>query len=465
MFSDKCLVKMFSDKRLVMHALPMIPQPTPDASVEKVAPLPSTPVGQTRWLMCALLFFAATVNYMDRQVIGLLKPTLQIQFGWTEIGYSNIVFAFQFAYGVGVLFAGKLIDWLGTRKGFSLAVFVWSIAAMAHAAAGSVVQFAVARFSLGLGEAGSFPASIKAVAEWFPRKERALATGIFNSGVNVGAIVTPLVVPWLTYRFGWRMAFIATGALGLLWILAWLALYHRPQESRIVAPSELAYIQSDGQGKTDEEKTDDGRENRIPLRTLLTLRQAWAVALGKFFTDPFWYVYLFWIPDFLSRKFNLDLKAMALPLFIIYSGASVGSIAGGWISSSLLKLHWPLNASRKTALFVCALAVTPIMIAARTTNAWLAVSLIAIAAGAHQGWAANIYTLASDMFPRSAVASVVGFATMLGTISGMFIAKVVGYILQGTGSYVPIFVMAGLAYLVALCFVQAFAPQLKPVEI
>lgn len=410
--------------------------------------------GHRRWLICALLFLAATVNYMDRQVIALLKPTLQVQFGWTDVDYSNIVLIFQFAYGAGVLFVGKLIDRMGTRKGFSLAVFVWSVAAMAHAAAASVFQFAAARFFLGLGEAGSFPASVKAVAEWFPKKQRALATGIFNSGANVGALVTPFAVQWLTYRFGWRTAFIATGSLGLLWIAAWVMFYQLPEKSGISA-AELAYIRSDP----------DDAAKPIPLRTLLTLNQAWAVALGKFFTDPFWYVYLFWIPDFLSRKFNMDLKGMALPLFVIYTGASIGSITGGWLSSFLLKAGWPLNASRKTALLVCALAVTPIMLSASTPNAWLAVLLIALAAGAHQGWSANIYTLASDMFPRHAVASVVGFATMAGTISGMLIAKAVGYILQSTGSYVPVFVLAGLAYLVALAFVQALAPRLKPVQI
>ncbi len=421
---------------------------------EKIPPQPANQIGGRRWLICGLLFFATTVNYMDRQVIGLLKPTLQLQLGWTEVGYSNIVLAFQFAYGAGLLFIGKLIDRLGTRKGFSLAVFVWSAAAMAHAAASSVFQFAVARFSLGLGEAGSFPAAIKAVAEWFPKRERALATGLFNSGSNIGAIVTPLVVPWITYRFGWRMAFIATGALGLVWILCWLAVYRRPEEDKLVSAAELAYIQSD--------REEHGAT--IPLRTLITLRQAWAVASGKFFTDPIWFVYLFWMPDFLSRNLGLNLRGMALPLFVIYSGACVGSIGGGWLSSSLLKRGWTLNSSRKTALLVCALAVTPIMIAAHTKDAWLAVFLIALAAGAHQGWSANIYTLASDMFPRSAVGSVVGFGTMAGAVSGMFIAKAVGYILQRTGSYVPVFVMAGLAYLVAFGFVHALAPRLKPAE-
>lgn len=437
---------------------PESPRGTPTVS-EALSRPPATGIGHRRWLICGLLFFATTVNYMDRQVIALLKPTLQIQFGWTENGYGNIVFAFTCAYAIGLLFMGKLIDRLGTRKGFSIAVFAWSLAAMAHAAAGSVIQFAVARFSLGLGESGSFPAAVKAVAEWFPKRERAMATGLFNSGSNIGAIVTPLVVPWITYRFGWRMAFIATGSIGFIWILCWLWLYRRPEEERRVSTAELAYIQSD--------LPDSGAAAKatIPWGTLLTHRQAWAVAAGKFFTDPIWWVYLFWMPDFLSRNLGLSLMGMRLPLFVIYTGASVGSIGGGWLSSSLLKRGWTVNTSRKTALLVCALAVTPIMIAARTTDAWLAVLLIAIAAGAHQGWSANIYTLASDMFPRNAVASVVGFATMAGAISGMSVAKAVGYILQRTGSYVPVFVMAGLAYLVAFGFVQMLAPRLKPAQV
>jgi len=412
------------------------------------------PSGHARWLICGLLFFAASVNYMDRQVIALLKPTLQAQFGWTEIGYGNIVFAFTLAYGIGSLLVGKLIDRLGTRIGFSLAVLFWSLSAVAHAAAGSLFQFGLARFSLGLGEAGSFPASIKAIAEWFPKKERALATGIFNSGTNVGAIVTPMLVTWLMNSFGWRMAFIATGGLGMLWIITWLALFQRPEKSKLVSARELEWIRSD------QEEVQGG----VPWRKLLGLRQAWAVGLGKFFTDPIWWVYLFWIPDFLSRNLKLNLSGMVLPLFIIYSGASVGSIGGGWLSSRLLKYGWSVNASRKMAMLVCALAVTPIMLAARTGNAWVAIGLIALAAGAHQGWSANVYTLASDMFPRAAVGSVIGFGTFLGTVAGMLISKVVGYILQHTGSYVPVFLIAGLAYLVALGFVQALAPRLEKAE-
>jgi len=432
-------------------------QLNPQTGTSSALPPGKTSFGDShqRWLICALLFFAATVNYMDRQVIGLLKPTLQAQLGWTEVGYSNIVLAFQFAYAFGLLFVGKIIDRLGTRKGFSLAVFAWSISAMAHAAARSVLQFAVARFCLGLGESGSFPASIKSVAEWFPKKERALATGIFNSGTNVGAVVTPLIVPWLTYRFGWRMAFIVTGALGLFWIVVWMVWYRRPEQNTRVSPAELRYIQSD--------PPDSSRE--IPVRILLFLPQAWAVAIAKFFTDPIWWIYLFWMPDFLNRNLGLNLRGMALPLFVIYTGASVGSIAGGWISSSFLQRGWNLNTSRKTALLLCALAVTPVMLAARTSNGWLAIAVIAIAAGAHQGWSANLYTLVSDMFPRNTVASVVGFASTFGAVGGMFAASAVGYTLQKTGSYIPIFVTAGLAYLVALGFLQVFAPRLDPAQV
>jgi MFS transporter, ACS family, hexuronate transporter len=419
-------------------------------------PGPRASATNQRWSICALLFFAATINYMDRQIIALLKPTLQSQLGWSEIGYSNIVLAFQIAYAAGLLVMGRLVDRLGTRKGFSLAVLIWSAAAMAHAAARSVLQFAMVRFALGLGESGNFPASIKTVAEWFPKRERALATGIFNSGANIGAIATPLVVPWITYRFGWQMAFIGTGALGLIWVMAWWVLYRRPEEHRSVSAEELAHIRSDPQ----EEKL-----AKIPLRNLVNHRETWAIAVGRLFTDPIWYIYLFWSPDFLSRRFGLDLRAMALPLFLVYSGASVGSIGGGWISSSLLRRGWSLNKSRKTALLVSALAVVPVVFAVWATNLWVAVALVAVAAGAHQGWSANMYTLASDMFPRAAVGSVVGFASMAGAIGGMFAAKAVGYILQWTGSYVPVFFVAGSAYPFAFVLVQALAPHIRPISI
>lgn len=426
-----------------------------DAS-EPTLPSASIPAaGYFRWIICALLFFAATVNYIDRQVIGLLKPTLQIQLHWDEIDYSNIVFAFQLAYAVALLVVGRVMDWLGTRKGFSMAVFVWSLAAMAHALVRSVFGFEVARFALGLGESGSFPASIKTVAEWFPKKERALATGIFNSGTNVGAIVTPLAIPWLTYKFGWQGAFIATGALGFLWLALWIAFYRHPDEHKGVTAAELAYIRS------------DPAESTTPIKwsRLIGHRQMWAFAIGKFLTDPIWWLYLFWVPDFLYRNYRVDLKGMILPLLIIYNAATVGSIFGGWLSSFLIKRGWSLNASRKTAMLICAFAVVPIVFASRASNMYVAVLLVSLAAAAHQGWSANIFTLASDMFPRRAVGSVVGFGGMAGAVGGMLIAKIVGYVLQWTGSYVTVFIIAGSAYLVALAFIHLLAPKLEPAHI
>jgi len=410
---------------------------------------PVAAAGHYRWIVCALLFFAATVNYIDRQVIGLLKPTLQSELGWSEIDYSNIVFAFQLAYAIGLIIVGRVMDWLGTRKGFSLAVFLWSLAAMAHALARSVFGFSAARFALGLGESGSFPASIKTVAEWFPKRERALATGIFNSGTNVGAVVTPLVIPWLTINYGWQGAFIATGAIGFIWLVLWTAFYQHPDKHRNVTAAELSYIRS------------DPAESTTPIRwdRLMGYRQTWAFAIGKFMTDPIWWLYLFWIPDFLNRNFKVNLLGMMVPLLVIYNAATVGSIFGGWFSSSLVKRGWSLNASRKTAMLICAVAVVPIVFASRTPNMYVAVALVSLAAAAHQGWSANIFTMASDMFPRRALGSVVGFGGMAGAVGGMLIAKIVGYVLQWTGSYLPVFIIAGSAYLAALCIIHLISPK------
>jgi ACS family hexuronate transporter-like MFS transporter len=327
---------------------------------------------------------------------------------------------------------------------------------MTHAMARSVMQFATARFALGLGESGNFPASIKTTAEWFPKKERALVTGIFNSGTNIGAIVAPLLVPWITYRFGWQMAFIGTGALGLVWVIVWWSLYRRPEDDPKLSADELAYIRSD---QPEEEIPPP------PVRVLMIHRETWAIALGRLFTDPIWYIYLFWIPDFLSRRFGLDIRAMAMPLFVVYTGATVGSIGGGWISSALLRRGWTLNRSRKTALLVCALAVIPVVFASSTPHLWIAVAVVALAAGAHQGWSANMYTLASDMFPRSAVGSVVGIGSMAGAIGAIFAAKAVGYILQWTGSYRLIFLIAASAYVSAFAIVQSLAPKIAPVTV
>jgi ACS family hexuronate transporter-like MFS transporter len=412
-------------------------------------------VGYYRWGICALLFFAATINYVDRQVIGILKPVLQSSIGWSEIDYSWIVFAFQCAYAIGLLIAGGLMDRLGTRKGFSLSIIFWSVAAMGHALAKSVMGFSVARFFLGLGEAGNFPASIKTVAEWFPKKERALATGIFNSGTNIGALVTPLVVPRITEAWGWQWAFILTGAIGFLWLVCWLLFYHKPEEHPGLSKAELAYIQSDPPEPT----------IKIPWLKLIPHRQTWAFALGKFLTDPVWWVYLFWLPDFLHKKHGLELKDFGLPLVVIYLIADIGSIGGGWLSSSLIKRGWSINRGRKTAMLICALCVVPIVFASQTSNLWVAVFLIGLAAAAHQGWSANIFTIASDTFPRQAVGSVVGIGGMAGAVGGMLIARLVGEILERTGSYVPIFIIAGSAYLVALLVIHLLAPRLEPANL
>ena len=412
-------------------------------------------VGNYRWTICALLFFAATINYIDRQVIGILKPTLQTEIGWTEVGYSWVVFSFQAAYAIGFIFAGRLMDRIGTRKGFSLAIIFWSFAAMGHALARSVFGFGVARFFLGLGEAGNFPAAIKTTAEWFPKKERALATGIFNAGTNVGALVTPLVVPIITLWWGWRAAFYVTGAIGFVWLVAWLSFYRRPQEHPSLSRSELDYIQSDPPDP----------EVKVAWARLLPHRQTWAFAIGKFMTDPIWWVYLFWLPDFLHKRHGLSLKDFGPPLVVIYLLADIGSIGGGWLSSSLIKRGWTINAGRKLAMLICALAVIPIVFAAQTSNLWVAVVLIGIAAAAHQGWSCNLFTTTSDMFPRYAVGSVVGIGGMAGAVGGMMIARLVGEILQRTGSYVPIFMIAASAYLAALLVIHLLSPRLEPANL
>ena len=415
----------------------------------------NTRIGRYRWTICALLFFAATINYIDRQVIGILKPTLKTELGWDEIAYSNIVFWFQAAYALGFILMGRLMDRFGTRKGFSFAVLFWSLAAMAHSLASSVMGFGMARFALGLGESGNFPASIKTVAEWFPKKERALATGIFNAGTNVGAIVTPLTVPWIAGHLGWRMAFIITGGLGFLWLVAWLALYRKPHEHPRVKKPELDHINCDPAEP----------ETKIPWVRLLPHRQTWAFAVAKFMTDPVWWFYLFWIPGFLHDQYHVpadSITSFGLPLVVIYLAADVGSIVGGWLSSTLIKRGWTINAARKTAMLVCALCVVPIVFVSQTSNIWVAVALIGLAASAHQGWSANVFTMTSDLFPRRAVGSVVGIGGMAGAVGGMLIAKVVGYVLQWTGSYLPIFIIAGSAYLTALLVVHLLLPRFAP---
>lgn len=412
-------------------------------------------IGRYRWVICALLFFATTINYVDRQVLGILATdeSFKNTIGWNEAEYGYVNTAFQAAYAIGLLVVGSLMDRFGTRKGFSFAITFWSVAAMGHALARSAFGFGIARFSLGLGEAGNFPASIKTVAEWFPKKERALATGIFNSGSNVGAIVAPLAVPFIAVNYGWQWAFIITGSLGFIWLGIWLKTYRRPEEHPKLSGAELAHIRSDPPEPT----------TKIPWARLFPHRQTWAFAIGKFMTDPIWWVYLFWLPKFLNSNYGLNITQIGLPLVVIYVAADFGSIGGGWLSGALIKRGWTVNKARKTAMLICAVAVMPIMLAANASNLWAAVAFVSLAAAAHQGWSANIFTMVSDMFPRRAVGSVVGIGGMAGSIGGMLIATTVGLILQYMHTYLPIFIIAGTTYLVALLVIHLLVPRLDPV--
>jgi len=439
-------------------------------------------IGWSRWGICALLFFATTLNYIDRQVIGILKPELSKQLGWNEIDYSNIVFAFQIAYAIGYAGAGRLMDRIGVRLGYFLAVLFWSLAAMAHALTRlippeatlgnwaapvahvvgnwllvipmTVLGFSAARFALGLAEGGNFPAAVKTVSIWFPKKERALATGIFNAGSNVGALVAPLLVPWLTITFGWPTAFLVTGAIGLAWLAFWWFFYQEPDKHPRVSPAELAYIRSDPPDPV----------VKIPWLTLLRYRQTWAVTVGMFLSAPIWWFYLYWIPDFLNKQYGLDLLHLGPPLVVIYLMTDVGSIGGGWLSSWLIKRGWTVNAARKTAMLVCALCVVPVFAASQVSNLWIATLLVGLAASAHQGFSANLFTLASDTAPRQVVSSIVGIGGMAGAIGGMFIAKLAGYILEWTGEYRLLFLIAASVYLINLLLIHVINPRLEPMQ-
>lgn len=412
-----------------------------------------------RWAICGLLFFATTVNYLDRQVLGILKPTLEKELGWNEDNYGTVVSTFQLAYALMMPLAGRLIDWLGTRFGYALAVAVWSVASMLHALAGTPFQFALARFGLGLGEAANFPAAIRTTADWFPRKERAFATGIFNSGTNLGALLAPLLVPFVAAHFGWRMSFVATGSLDILWLILWLAWYRRPEEHKSLTASERAYIESD--------RTSVESEVRLPFLQMVKQRAAWAFLAGKFLTDPVWWFYLFWVPGFLHDQYGLNLTQLGLPLVAIYLAADIGSIGGGWISRGLIGRGWEASRARKTAMLICACAVTPVgLIVFTGGNLWATIGLISLAAAAHQGWSANLFTLPSDTFPRRAVGSVVGFGGMGGSLAGVVVAKVVGMWLDYSHkSYGPLFIWAGSAYLVALLVIHILVPKLRQVEL
>lgn len=410
------------------------------------------PVGRFRWRVCAMLLAATTINYIDRQVLGVLAPFLQDEIGWSEIEYGYIVMAFQAAYAIGLLCAGAVIDRFGTRIGYALAISIWSLAAMGHALAASVLGFVLARFALGLGEAGNFPAAVKTVAEWFPKRERALAVGIFNAGSNIGAIVAPLMVPIVAAAWGWQAAFLCTGALSAIWLVVWLTRYRPPEQQPRVSAEELAHIRSDPPEST----------VKVPWLQLLQHRQAWSFVAAKFITDPVWWLFLFWLGKFLASEYGLSLATIGPPMIVVYLMADVGSIAGGWLAGRFMRLGWSLNRARKGAMLVCALCVAPVALVTQVDNLWLAVGLIGLAMAGHQGWSANVFTLPSDMFPRQAVASVVGIGGFAGSVGGMAMSFFTGAQLQSTGSYSTIFLIAGSAYVFALVVVHLLAPRLEP---
>jgi ACS family hexuronate transporter-like MFS transporter len=419
----------------------------------EIATRPAT--SHVRWTVCALLFFATTINYVDRQVLSLLAETLKTHIGWTNLEYSNITTAFVAAYAVGLLGAGRLLDKYGTRAGFALAVTLWSLAAMAHAAATTAFTFGVARAFLGLAEAANFPACIKTVAEWFPKKERAHATGIFNSGSNLGATAAILAVPWLTLNWGWQAAFIWTGALGFVWLAFWLVMYRKPAVHPGLSEKELALIQSDP----------PDRAESTPWVKLFPHRETWSFAVGKFLTDGVWWFYLFWLPIYLQETFHLTLQQIIIPTLVVYNGSTVGSIVGGWLSSTFIKRGWSINAARKTAMLVCALSVLVVLYAPYTHSMWVTVALVSVATAAHQGWSANLFTTASDMFPRAAVGSVVGIGGTAGAIGGVLLQKAAGYIVTWTNSYFLMFMICGTLYLIALGIMHLLTPKLAPAKL
>jgi ACS family hexuronate transporter-like MFS transporter len=402
------------------------------------------------WTVVALLFAATTINYIDRQVLGILAPTLEANLHWTESQYGVIVSWFSFAYGVGMAFMGRTLDRLGSRSGFATAIVVWSVAAMAHALARSAGAFAAARAMLGLGESANFPGAVKTVAQWFPKRERALAVGIFNAGSNVGAVLAPLLVPWIALTWGWRAAFIATGALGFVWLGFWLAFYHDPATHPRVSQEELAHVASDLAES----------QERIPWRVLLTRRETWAFAVGKMLTDPVWLFYLFWLPKFLDARWGVKLSSLAAPLIAIYLFADVGSIAGGAFSSALIARGWPVSRGRKTAMLVAALLIVPTMFAPYAGSLWSAVVIVSVAAAAHQWWSANLFTSVGDMFPPAAVASVIGIGGFVGAMASMIFQRYTGAILDAShGSYEVVFRFCGSAYIVALGLFQLLSPR------
>jgi ACS family hexuronate transporter-like MFS transporter len=457
----------------------------------------NTGLGRYRWRICALLSFATTLNYMDRQALALLKPTLQSPtqgIGLTEIQFAGIVSIFSFAYAIGLLIAGPFIDKVGTKIGYAVAVTVWAIAAMSHAfvpmpgvagplhsfthgfaallmklpllrdaawlndlgdLSGAVIGFGVVRFVLGLGEAGNFPAAIKATAEWFPKRERAFATGIFNSGTNIGATLAPFAIGFILYHLAWHWAFLGTSAFAVLWLVLWLKMYKSPHLDPYVTQSELVYITSDPPEPTE----------KVSWLKLIPHRQTWAFLLGKVFTDPIWWFYLYWLPGFLNQKYGLTITKMGLPLLVIYNVCTVGSVVGGWLPAKFVAMGWTINRARTMAMLIYAIMIVPIVFIGKAHSLWQAVGLISLATASHQAWSANLFTLVSDMFPRRTVASVVGIGACGGSIAMMFFGALIGLILQAThGNYMPVFLMAGSAYLIAIGVIHLLVPRLTTAE-
>jgi ACS family hexuronate transporter-like MFS transporter len=416
-----------------------------------------------RWTILSLVFFATTINYLDRQVISLLKDDyLQPLFGWNESDYANIVIAFQVMYALGMVGSGLIIDKIGTKLGYALSLLIWSFASIGHAFASSTLGFLVARGVLGFSEAGNFPAAIKTVAEWFPKKERALAAGIFNSGTNVGAILAPLTVPLIAIKWGWQWAFIITGAIGLIWLLFWWLFYESPQKHKKVSQQELDYINSD-------EPEIETATEKVKWVKLFGYKQTWAFAILKFFTDPIWWFILFWLPSFLNKQYQMTKLDLAIPIAVVYTMAMFGSIAGGWLSGYFINLGWPVYRARRTALLIFAVCALP-MLAAQylgSYNSWNAIIIIGFAASAHQAWSANIFTTVSDMFPKKAVASVVGIGGMIGAVGGIIIAKTAGLLLDyydnlgkiETGYYI-MFIICAFAYLIAWSLFSLLVPKM-----
>lgn len=421
--------------------------------------------GRYRWTVVALLFFATTINYLDRQIIGLLKPVIETEFNWSEKDYANIVMVFSMAYALGLFIFGRFVDTMGTKIGYLISIITWSLAAMAHGLVRSTGGFMLVRGFLGLTEGGNFPSAIKSIAEWFPKKERALATGIFNSGANIGAVVAPILVPILLVAYGWRMAFVVTGAIGFIWVIFWLIYYEIPARQKRLSAQENAYIHSDPPDLVAAEKP-------VPWIRLFGIRQTWAFIAGKFIPDPIWWFFLFWLPSYFASTFNIDLKKPSLELIFVYTFTTIGSIGGGWLSGYLIHRNWPVFKARKTAMLIYALLVTPIIFIQFAQEKWTVVFMIALAMAAHAAWSANIFTTVSDMFPKRAVSSVVGIGGMAGGVGSILFPLFVGFLLDKykllgniqTG-YNILFVICGFAYLVAWVIIHLCAPRMEKVEI